>query len=328
MFILGVGSACPDTVLSNEDLVSLGLRLTTEEQHFLDRSGVVSRKVSLPLAYIAETKNADVVVGRSHATISATALAVKAVHQALERAGISLEQVGLLLADSSTPDQTCPSEAQRVGGLLGVKIPAYDVVAGAGTLSHYIEMLSSWKPERVPDYVLCVSTNTPSQHVNYAGAALPAYLFGDAAFAMVLSTRQPGKARVATSFLRMDVRGPSAVVVEKYVSVATHQLPSTEELKEQVAAGLSTLAAQADFSAASTLLVGPQLFGSDISSFAPTLGIGSANVVSGSRETGYAMSASSGSALSSLWDGLSLGQNVAILHSGDGLFSGSLLVVS
>jgi 3-oxoacyl-[acyl-carrier-protein] synthase III len=328
MFILGVGSAYTDLVLSNADLASFGCSLAADEQRFLERSGIVSRRISLPLRYITETRNADVVAGRSQALISPTALAVQAVHQALGRAGISLEQVGLLLADTSTPDQTCPSEAQRIGGLLGVKVPAYDVVAGAGMFTHYIDMLASWKPERLPDYILCVSTNTSSQHVDYSGAALPAYLFGDAAFAMVLSTRQKGKARVQATFLRRDVRGPAAVVVEKHVSVDTQKLPTKTELKEQIVAGLELLAQQSKFSAATTALVGPQLFTAEISSFAPELGISEAQILSGSRDAGYAMGASSGAALSVVWDSLLPEKTVAILHSGDGLFSGSLLAVS
>jgi 3-oxoacyl-[acyl-carrier-protein] synthase III len=189
-------------------------------------------------------------------------------------------------------------------------------------------MLSSWKPERVPDYVLCVSTNTPSQHVDYAGAALPAYLFGDAAFAMVLSVKHAGRARVQAAFLQRGLRGPAAVVVEKHVSIDPQQLPSKAELKEQIVAGLESLAKQSEFVAATTALIGPQLFSAEISAFAPELGIPEAHILSGSRDTGYAMAASSGAALSLVWDSLLPERAVAILHSGDGLFSGSLLVVS
>ena len=149
MFIIGVGAATPTTELSEQFLASIGLTLAGEERTLLSRAGVTSRRVSLPLDYIREKGNRDVLEGRAVATISPTVLAVQAANQALSRAGICIEQVGLLLADTATPYQTCPSEAQRIAGALGVKIPAYDIIAGSAALPFYLELLSSWKPERI-----------------------------------------------------------------------------------------------------------------------------------------------------------------------------------
>ena len=235
MFILGVGAAHPEVEVSDEFLASIGLVPTAHESQLLSRFGVRARRVSLPQDYMSTTKNREVLEGRAIATTSPTSLAVVAIRQALERAGITAEQVGLIIADTATPYQTCPSEAQRIGGALGVKIPAYDIVAGSASLPLYLEMLSSWKPERIPDYVLCVSTNTLSQHVAYFDSALPAHLYGDAAAALVFSPRHAGKFKVVDSYLERRGFLKASSVVERHLSFIDDALLPKGEVQEMIA---------------------------------------------------------------------------------------------
>ena len=324
MFILGVGAAHPDVELSDQFLASIGLTPTEQEAQVLARSGVHSRRVPLPLEYIQQTKNADVLEGRAVATISPTALGVAAARQAIERAGISVEQIGLLLGDTATPYQTCPSEAQRVAGALGLKIPAYDVIGGVSSLPLYVEMLSSWKPERVPEYVLCVSTNTPSQHVAYSGSALPAYLYGDAAAAMVISPRHAGKFKVVDSYIeRRGFLKPSSEV-GRHVSFAAEALLPADEIVALLRQGLSRDTAKGGYSA----VAAPQLYGGDFPSYEKALGLAHDSLISGIASSGYSLGASYGVALSSVWSSTRSGDQVALLHAGDGMVSGSILLAS
>jgi 3-oxoacyl-[acyl-carrier-protein] synthase III len=328
MFILGVGAAYPEQVLSNQDLAALGLTPRSDEHQFLERCGVQARRVSLPTSYISETKNKDVVAARSHATVSPSALAVAAIQQALVRAGISIEQIGLLLADTATPDQTCPSEAQRIGGLLGIKVPAYDVVSGSGTIPYYLEMLSSWKPERVPEYVLCVSTNTPSQHTSFSDNALSAYLLGDAATAVVISLRQTGKLRVESSFVRKRKVQKPAIVVEGHADIDISLLPDGLELEAEITQSLKQLLAVRNDDQAGLFFVGPQLFASQSAAVAAKAGFSQDRIVSVVDNCGYSLGSSIGCALSSIWDGVHSAQGIVVIHGGDGAWSGSLLLVS
>jgi 3-oxoacyl-[acyl-carrier-protein] synthase-3 len=321
MFILGVGAAHPEGEVTDEFLASIGSAPTAQEAQLLSRFGVKSRRTSLPHDYITTTKNKEVLDGRSVALASPTSLAVTAVHQALQRAGITAEQVGLILADTATPYQTCPSEAQRIGGALGIKIPAYDIVAGSATLPLYLEMLSSWKPERIPDYVLCVSTNTLSQHVAYSGSALAAYLYGDAAAAFVVSPRQPGKFTVIESYLERRGSLKASSVVERHLSFATDALLPKEEVQEMLAQGLQRVSREK----APTAIVGPQLYSGEFAEYEGALGLSSGALVSATTRTGYALGASCGVALSSLWDVTKEGADIAVLHVGDGVWSGSML---
>ena len=325
MFILGIGAAHPEVEITDEVLASLGLTLTDQEARSLARFGVRSRRASLPLEYIKDTKNREVLEARPVALATPTSLAAVASRQALKQAGITAEQIGLILADTATPYQTCPSEAQRLGSALGVKIPAYDVVVGAASLPLYLEMLSSWKPERVPDYVLCVSTNTFSQHVAYGGSsAIPAYLYGDAASAFVLSPRQAGKMKVASSFVENSAKRPTSSVVERHVSCPTDTALSTGEIVEKLSLSLGRLSAEK----APTKVVGPQLYAGEFGEYEKALGLAQGSMISGTQDVGYALGASAGVALSSLWDSARAGDTIVVLHAGDGAWGGSVVVAA
>lgn len=324
MFILGVGAAHPEVLFTDEFLGSIGLAPTEQETQLLARFGVQSRRASLPQDYVTTTKNRDVLEGRPVALTSPTTLAVTASRQALERAGITTEQIGLIIADTATPYQTCPSEAQRIGGALGIKIPAYDIVAGSASLPLYLEMLSSWKPERIPDYVLCVSTNTLSQHVAYSGSAVPAYLYGDAAAAFVISPRHGGKFKVVDSYLERRGFLRASSVVERHLSFVDDALLPKTEVQEMISQGLKRISNDK----APSAIIGPQLYSGEFADYEKALGLASGALVSATTRTGYALGASCGVALSSLWDTTQQGAAIALLHAGDGVWSGSIVLAS
>jgi 3-oxoacyl-[acyl-carrier-protein] synthase-3 len=324
MFIIGVGAATPTTELSEQFLASIGLTLDGEERALLSRAGVTARRVSLPLEYIREKGNRDVLEGRAVATVSPTALAVQAANQALSRAGITIEQVGLLLADTATPYQTCPSEAQRIAGALGVKIPAYDIIAGSAALPFYLELLSSWKPERIPEYVLCLSTNTTSQHVLYAEGALAAHLYGDAAAAFVLSTRVKGRFSVVDSHIRRHGFLKQSTTIGQHLSVSTEAMLAADDVKGLVKEALQRVPK----GVTPQSVVAPALYTADVESAVQELCGSSVVVDSGIKESGYALGASSGVALSSMWDSVKQGQHVVVLHAGDGVWGGGILLGS
>ena len=324
MFILGVGSAHPDVEVSDEFLASLGLVPTEQESALLARFGVRARRGSLSLDYIKSSRNKEVLNGRTSAVATPTSLAVAACRQALERAGVAAEQVGLIIADTATPYQTCPSEAQRLGGALGVKIPAYDIVAGSASLPLYLEMLSSWKPERLPDYILCVSTNTVSQHVAFSGAALPAYLYGDAAAAFVISPRHNGKFKIVDSYVERRGFLKTSSSIDRHISFSADNLLPSNEVQEMVAQGIKRVSS----AASPSVVVGPQLYSGEFSRYESALGMRPGSFVSGTTSAGYALGASYGVAVASLWGTVAPGAAIALIHAGDGMWSGSVVLAS
>jgi 3-oxoacyl-[acyl-carrier-protein] synthase-3 len=326
--ILGAGVAYPDVELSDEFLGEIGSDLEPSSRGLLSRLGVVSRRVSLPLDYIEATKNTDALEGRKVATCTPTALGAAAVKQALDRAGVLPEQIGLLIADTATPHQTCPSEAQRIAGSLQLKIPAYDMVGGAGALPLCLETFKNWKPERLPEFVVCVSTNTPSQHVDYSKSSIAAHLFGDAASAIVVSTRTAGKVKLVDSYLRRSSAYRSLFTIDRHLSLSVDALLPANEICQMVTQGIKRLKEKHDVDFGSAKLIGPQLFDGQMVSLAGDLGIEIDAIVSTNQHFGYSIGSSIGAALATAWDGISSGEQVVIIHAGDGLWSGSVLLAS
>ncbi|NMC61905.1 MAG: hypothetical protein GYA55_01915, partial [SAR324 cluster bacterium] len=131
--IIGIGSAYPDTVIHNEDL--LKTRGAHDFTQLFPGAKIKARRSSLPLSYIEETGNTNTFAAQEVALISPTALGVKAAKDALESSGLQVGQLGLILGDTSTPIQTTPGEGQRIAGGLGIKGIAYDLVAASCSLS-------------------------------------------------------------------------------------------------------------------------------------------------------------------------------------------------
>jgi 3-oxoacyl-[acyl-carrier-protein] synthase III len=75
-------------------------------------------------------------------------------------------------------------------------------------------------------------------------------------------------------------------------------------------------------------VIAPALYTADVESAVKELCGSDVRVDSGVRDSGYALGASSGLALSSMWDSVKPGQYVVMLHAGDGVWGGGILLGS
>ncbi len=184
MYLCSVGVATPENSISNNFLEELGIKASRLSSSL----GIEKRFSCLPEAYLQETRNEDPRKAQAHASITPSELGEMAARRALLKAGVEAQELSLLLAGTATPLETCPSEAQRIGSLLGVKIPAFDIVAGSLDIPTQLKFLKSWKGEKKKGYALCVSTNLMTQRIHYhQNQCEAASLFGDAACAVLIS---------------------------------------------------------------------------------------------------------------------------------------------
>lgn len=211
--ILGIGYSHPTTVIDNKFIESLDIGTT--EQWILDKIGIITRLSTLPLDYIRDTRNSDPRAAASVATMTPTEMAVAASNQAMARANIKPADVGLVLCDCCTPLQTAPAEACRIANALGIVVPAYDVFTACPAFALHLDFLANFREDRVPEYVLCVSTNALTHKVNYNDRTDGA-IWGDGAAAWVVSTKHAGRLRVLESFFSSDPLRCDAVVVDRY----------------------------------------------------------------------------------------------------------------
>lgn len=209
--ILGMGSAHPTTVIDNQFLEALDVGTTA--QWIVEKIGIHTRLSTLPLDYIRETRNQDPRMARQVCSMGPTELGVSAAQAALTQAGIRAEDVGLVICNCCTPWETTPSEAQRIAGKLDIHAPAYDVFSACPAFALHMDFLNNFKEERLPDYVLCVSTATLTQKVNYNDRSDGA-IWGDGAAAWIVSPRKDGKLKVIETFYATDASRAGAVVVD------------------------------------------------------------------------------------------------------------------
>lgn len=213
LHILGMGYDHPETEIDNQFLENLDVG--TSAQWIIEKIGIKTRRTTLPLDYIRETRNQDPREALAVASTTPTEMGVRAAAMALKSAGVKPEQIGLVICNCCTPIQTAPAESQRISRGLGIVATGYDVFTACPAFALHIDYLNNFKEEKLPEYVLCVSTATLTQKVNYNDRSDGA-IWGDGAAAWVVSAKHEGKLRVRESCFASDPTRCQSVVVDTY----------------------------------------------------------------------------------------------------------------
>ncbi|MEO7094033.1 MAG: ketoacyl-ACP synthase III, partial [Polyangiales bacterium] len=108
----GVGHFHPENVIDNRFLEALDIGTTDE--WILERVGIRARRTVLPLDYVKQTKNADLRAGHEAAMYSNVETGRRAALHALERAGLTPKDIGMVVAGGCTPEMAIPAEACRI----------------------------------------------------------------------------------------------------------------------------------------------------------------------------------------------------------------------
>ena len=191
LYLHGMGHFHPENVISNRFLEDLDIG--TSNEWILERVGIVNRRTVLPLDYIQRTKNADGRAAFEASLYKNSQMAACAARMAVERAGLKIEDIGMVVAGSSSPDDIAPAEASAVAARLGLDVPCLDMNSACSSFGMQINFLSKMQPEALPPYVLVVDSETLTKSVNYADRAM-AVLFGDGSAAAIVSTQVPSRA--------------------------------------------------------------------------------------------------------------------------------------
>jgi len=210
LYILGLGHSHPDNKFDNKFLEDLEVGTTAE--WIEEKIGIKTRHTSLSLDYIRTTRNQDPLKAKAAAYITTTGLAANAARMAIERAGIKPSDIGLIICNCCTPTYTAPAEAHRIAQELKSKAVAYDVFSACPAFALHIDYLRKYREDALPDYVLCISTATITQHVNYNDRTDGA-IWSDGAAAWIVSSRHKGRLEIVDSTFMADPTRCTAVVV-------------------------------------------------------------------------------------------------------------------
>ncbi len=190
LYLHGLGHFHPESVITNRFLEELDIG--SSEEWILERVGIRTRRTSLPLDYIKTTKNRDPRAAFEASLYTNAQTGALAARLALERAAVKLEDVGMIVSGSSTPDHVTPAEAATVAAELGMDVPCFDLNSACSTFGIQIKFLSDMKPETLPPYVLVVTPESFTHSVDYSDRKV-APLFGDGSSAAVVSASVPSK---------------------------------------------------------------------------------------------------------------------------------------
>jgi len=211
LYIHGLGHFHPENVIDNRFLVELDI--DTNDEWITERVGIRERRTVLPLDYIKQTKNADVRAGQEAALYSNVDTGRRAALVALDRAGISASDVGMVVCGGCSPEMLIPSEACRIAAALNIDAPALDINSACSSFAAQLHLLGSMRD--LPKYVLTVNPENNTRTVDYSDRAT-AVLWGDGTSAAVVSTREQARLRVVQTSLASNPAGWSQVVIPRF----------------------------------------------------------------------------------------------------------------
>ena len=183
--IAGLGSGIPEKVLTNADLERM---VDTNDEWITQRTGIKERRI----------------VSNGQSTVT---LAVRAAREALDNAGMTPEDLDLIICATITPEMPLPTTACVIQAELGVKgIPAFDVVAACSGYIYGLtvgcQFIETGKYKRV----LVIGVDILSSITDYEDRGT-SILFGDAAGAAVLVATEEENKGVLHTVLHADGSG-------------------------------------------------------------------------------------------------------------------------
>ena len=166
--VSGIGSYVPEQVLTNHDLERM---VDTNDEWILTRTGIRERRIAPP-----EMASSD--------------LGFFAAQAAIADAGLTADQIDMLIVATSTPDHQFPPVACLLQERLGCRtIPAYDLSATCIGFLSALETAQQFIATGKHKHVLVVGVDTLSRITDYTDRTT-CILFGDGAGAFVLSREE------------------------------------------------------------------------------------------------------------------------------------------
>lgn len=177
--ILSTGVDYPEGVLTNADLEKI---VETSDEWITTRTGIKQRHKARDDEYTSQ-------------------FAVRAARQAIERAGISAEDIEIIICATTSPDQILPSTGCLIQKELGAKNAAgMDVFAACSGFLYGITMVESMIRTGQIRHALVIGAEVLTKYVDYTDRST-CVIFGDGAGAAVLGPVEDGKGILATKIL-------------------------------------------------------------------------------------------------------------------------------
>lgn len=160
--IMGTGSAVPSYVLTNDEMATI---VETSDEWIRTRSGIQERRVCT--------------------TESLSDLATDASLRALEDAGVSPEELDLIICATFRGEYCSPAQACIVQKNIGAHCPAFDVNGACSGFLYSLDIAAGYFARKTVKKVLVVAADNVTNSVDWEDRST-CVLFGDGSGAAVL----------------------------------------------------------------------------------------------------------------------------------------------
>ncbi|MEW5849950.1 MAG: ketoacyl-ACP synthase III [Myxococcota bacterium] len=209
----GIGHFHPEVELTNAFLESLDIG--TDDAWIVERVGIRTRRTVLPLDYIKHTRNADPRAASEAALYDNAKTGALAARMAMQRAGVSAEQIGMVISGGCCADNALPADATRIAAELGISAPAFDVMAGCASFGAHLHLVASMRQDATDNFILLVQPENTTRVVDYRDRT-SCVLWGDGTTAAVVSTRIPARVRVDATLFASDPAGWEKIRIPRH----------------------------------------------------------------------------------------------------------------
>jgi len=166
--MIGVGGYLPERVLSNDELSTM---VATSDEWIRERTGICQRHIIAKDQYTSD-------------------LGAEAAKQALEDAGLTIDDIDAIVVATTTPDLIFPSTASIIQHKLGGKdFPAWDIQAVCSGFVYGLAQVDGMMRGGMFKRVLLIGAESMSRILDWQDRST-CVLFGDGAGAVVLEARE------------------------------------------------------------------------------------------------------------------------------------------
>lgn len=162
--IIGCGGYLPSKIVSNDELAKF---VDTNDEWIRTRTGISQRHIAGDTEYT------------SH-------LALKAAEKAIEDAGMSVNDIDLIITCTTTPDNSFPSVATKLQGYLGLNnVPSFDLQAVCAGFVYGVQVANSLISSGKYKTILLIGAEKMTSLLDWEDRAT-CVLFGDGAGSVIL----------------------------------------------------------------------------------------------------------------------------------------------
>lgn len=190
--IKGIGHGLPRKIVTNDDLAKI---VDTNDEWIVQRTGIKERRMCEP-----------------HETTGT--LSVEASREAIEAAGISVDDINMVIVGTVSGDYIWPATASYVQDELGIKnAGAFDVSAACAGFIYSLSVAAAFIESGSMKNILVVGVDTLSKQINWNDRTT-CVLFGDGAGAVILSAEENTDRGLMKTVMFSDGSGSSAIHIE------------------------------------------------------------------------------------------------------------------